>query len=210
MTSHGGPTSGAAPESPRVGRAIGLGIVGCGDLAQNGVLPHLAQPDALAAARVAAICGRSLERAQTLAQRYHIPHVTSEYEKMLGDPAVEAVLVLTPARLHFTQALAAIRAGKHVYVQKPLTETLQEALTLEREVARHGVRLVAAPGQALNPLVPRLREMIKEVISAHRSGSMPRRRRGVGGMFRFPRTQPGTSAREPAHSGIWRSMRSIC
>jgi predicted dehydrogenase len=70
------------------------------------------------------------------------------------------VLILTPARLHFAQALAAVRAGKHVYVQKPLCETLTEALTLEREVQRQGIRLVAAPGQALNPLVPRLREAI--------------------------------------------------
>jgi predicted dehydrogenase len=141
--------------------AIGLGILGCGDLTQQAVLPHLAQPDALPLARVAAICSRTLERAQSVAERYHIPRVTTEYEALLADEAVEAVLILTPARLHFQQALAAVRAGKHVYVQKPLTESLQEALTLEREVQRQGVRAVAAPGQALNPLVPRLREAIK-------------------------------------------------
>jgi predicted dehydrogenase len=140
---------------------IGLGIIGCGELAQHGVLPHLAQPDALPLARVAALCGRTLDRAQALAQLYHVPHVTADYGELLADEAVEAVLILTPARLHFTQALAAVRAGKHVYVQKPMTETLQEALLLEREVARQGVRLVAAPGQALNPLLGRLRDLIR-------------------------------------------------
>jgi predicted dehydrogenase len=140
---------------------IGVGIVGCGDLARECVLPHLAQPDALPIARVAALCGRTLERAQALGQLYHVPLVTNDYEALLADPAVEAVLVLTPARLHFAQALAAVRAGKHVYVQKPMTENLQEAVTLEREVRRQGVRVVAAPGQALNPLVPRLRELIQ-------------------------------------------------
>jgi predicted dehydrogenase len=140
---------------------IGLGIVGCGDLARNAVLPHLAQPDALALARVAALCSRSAERVQELGQRYHVPHQTTDYDALLADPAVEAVLVLTPARLHFSQSLAAVRAGKHVYVQKPMTESVQEALTLEREVRRAGVCLVAAPGQALNPLVPRLGEIVR-------------------------------------------------
>jgi predicted dehydrogenase len=141
---------------------IGLGIVGCGELAQHGVLPHLAQPDALPLARVAALCGRTLERAQALATLYHVPHVTADYGDLLADDAVEAVLILTPARLHYAQALAAVRAGKHVYVQKPMTEALQEALHLEREVARHGVRLVAAPGQALNPLLVRVRDLIRD------------------------------------------------
>jgi predicted dehydrogenase len=126
------------------------------------VLPHLAQPDALPLARVLALCSRTLERAEALAQLYHVPRVTTDYEALLADESVEAVLILTPARLHYSQALAAVRAGKHVYVQKPMTETLQEALTLEREVQRQSIKLVAAPGQELNPLVPRIRELIQE------------------------------------------------
>jgi predicted dehydrogenase len=153
--------SAASASSPVRAEPVGLGIVGCGDLAQHVVLPHLAQSDALAIARVATLCSRTVDRAQALAQRYHVPRVTATYEELLSDPAVEAVLILTPARLHFSQALAAVRAGKHVYVQKPMTESLQEALTLEREVQRSGVRLVAAPGQGLNPLLPRLRELIE-------------------------------------------------
>jgi predicted dehydrogenase len=160
MSAGGGPSIGPAARS-RPSRPIGLGVVGCGDLAQQAVLPHLAQPDALPLARVAAICSRTLDRAQAVAERYHVPHVTTDLEALLADKAVEAVLILTPARLHFQQALAAVRAGKHVYVQKPLTESLPEALTLEREVHRQGIRLVAAPGQALNPLLPRLHESIQ-------------------------------------------------
>lgn len=155
----------AGPSSARSqgpGRPIGVGIVGCGDLARNAVLPHLAQPDALSLARVVALCSRTIERAEALAQLYHVPRVTADYDALLADEEVDAVLILTPARLHFTQALAAVRAGKHVYVQKPMTESLPEALTLEREVERHQVRLVAAPGQGLNPIVPRLRELIHE------------------------------------------------
>src|SRR5262249_45973899 len=143
-------------------RPVGLGIVGCGELARKAVLPHLAQPDALGIARIAALCGRTLDRIQPLGQQYHVPRVTTDYEELLADESVEAVLILTPARLHFGQAIAAVRAGKHVYVQKPMTETFQEARTLEREVQRQGVRLVAAPGQALNPMLARLRDMIRE------------------------------------------------
>src|SRR6476620_4770419 len=118
-------------------RPVGLGIVGCGELTRKAVLPHLAQPDALKLARVAALCGRSPDRIQPIGQQYHVPRVTADYDELLADEAVEAVLVLTPSRLHFSQAIAAVRAGKHVYVQKPMTETLQEARTLEREVQRH-------------------------------------------------------------------------
>jgi predicted dehydrogenase len=139
-----------------------VGIVGCGELTRRTVLPHLAQPDALGIARVAGLCSRSLDRIQPLGHQYHIPHVTADYEALLADEAVEAVLILTPARLHFSQALAAVRSGKHVYVQKPMTETLQEARSLEREVSRQGVRLVAAPGMVLNPMLPRIRDLIRD------------------------------------------------
>jgi predicted dehydrogenase len=159
MTPRDGMPTGA-PAPPR-NQPVGLGIIGCGDLAHHVILPHLAQSDALALARVAVVYSRTVERAQALAQRYHIPRVAASYEALLADPAVEAVLILTPARLHFSQALAAVRAGKHVYVQKPMTESVQEALTLEREVQRSGVLLVAAPGQALNPLLARMRELVE-------------------------------------------------
>src|SRR4051794_12209938 len=112
MTAREGTISRVTPPRP-----VGLGIVGCGELTRQAVLPHLAQPDALKIARVAALCGRTLERVQPLGQQYHVPLVTAEYEALLADEAVEAVLVLTPARLHFTQAMAAVKAGKHVYVQ---------------------------------------------------------------------------------------------
>jgi hypothetical protein len=155
---------------------IGLGIVGCGDLAQHCVLPNLAQPDALPLARVAALCGRTLGRAQTLAELYHVPRVTADYAELLADKAVEAVLILTPARLHFNQTLAAVRAGMHVYVHKPLTVTLAVAMTLERDIKRQGVcpRAVSEPARA-SPAGPHSERRHRDPLLGARA------RAGLGG-----------------------------
>lgn len=67
------------------------------------------------------------ESAEALAKRHGIPRVTTEWESVVSDPEVDAIVIGTPNALHAPQAVAALRAGKHVLVEKPMSTTVAEA-----------------------------------------------------------------------------------
>jgi predicted dehydrogenase len=100
------------------------------------------------------------ERAAAAAARLVVPASFASIEEMLETAYPDVVAIATPIPHHFSQAMTAIEAGKHVYVQKTLTATLDEAnqLLAARDCA--GVLLGAAPGYDLFPLVGRMRELV--------------------------------------------------
>ena len=88
-------------------------------------------------ASVVAICSAHLARAQALATRHGIPFSTNDYRELIS--RVDAVVVATPPNLHAPMALAAIRAGKHVFCEKPLAASLAEAQALAAGATAAGV-----------------------------------------------------------------------
>ena len=85
-----------------------------------------------------------------------------ELGALLADPRVELVCVNSPNRLHAEQALAALEAGKHVVVEKPLCLTTADADALCATAARHGRVLGYAENLCFAPLYRRARELIRE------------------------------------------------
>jgi predicted dehydrogenase len=138
------------------------GLVGCGSLSQRGVLPHLSQPDAREHVRLVAVADAVAERARQSAERFGVPAFFTSVEAMLAEVELDLVLVITPIASHFVHALAAIEAGKHVYIQKAMTTTLAEATTLLAARDRMGVKLAAAPGFELFPTTRQMREIVAE------------------------------------------------
>lgn len=136
------------------------GLVGCGSLSQRGVLPHLSLPDARKKVRLAAVVDVDGERARQSAEKFGVPAHFASLEAMLAEADVDLVLVITPIPYHFPNALAAIEAGKHVYVQKAMTTTLAEADELLAARDRMGVKLAAAPGFELFPTTRHMREIV--------------------------------------------------
>src|SRR4051812_16513968 len=134
------------------GRPIGVGIIGCGIIARTHIRALLAFPGE---ARVTALASRSAEsiagaaaylREQAeehadeaeaagngaLAEQYREirrrePTRHADWEALVADPAVDAVIVTTPPFLHHPVTVAALRAGKHVLCEKPLAVSLREA-----------------------------------------------------------------------------------
>ena len=137
------------------------GLVGCGSLSQRGVLPHLRQPDAREKVRLVAVADAVEERARQTAERFDVPAYFSDVGAMLAGADLDLVLVITPITDHYRSALAAIEAGKHVYVQKAMTVTLTEADALLAARDRAGVKLAAAPGFELFPATAQLREAVR-------------------------------------------------
>lgn len=143
-----------------MGQELRAGLVGCGSVAQRGILPHLSQPDARESVRLVAVVDAVEERARQSAERFAVPASFTSVEEMLHGVDLDIVLVATPIPYHFENAMAAIRAGKHVYVQKAMTATLAEADELLAARDQAGVKLAAAPGYDLCTTTGEMRRQI--------------------------------------------------
>lgn len=94
-----------------------IGLVGTGAIAQIVHLPLLKE---LPGADVAALCDVHDNKARALADRLDVPHVFQRYEDLLDSDTVDAIVICTPNNAHQEQAIAALEAGKHVLVERPL------------------------------------------------------------------------------------------
>jgi predicted dehydrogenase len=88
-----------------------------------------------AGVHVAGIVGSSPEKSQLAAEQLGLPRGYATLDDVLADPAVDSVHLATPNRLHFAQAAAVLRAGKHVLCEKPLAMTSAETADLVRIAA---------------------------------------------------------------------------
>ena len=114
--------------------AMGFGIIGCGAISRR----HAEALSGIPGTRLVAACDVVERAAESLASRYCAESYT-DYQRMLEDPRVEAVIVATPSGLHFEMAMRALDAGKHVLVEKPLAIRPDDARRLvdrAREVGR--------------------------------------------------------------------------
>ncbi|WP_374673225.1 Gfo/Idh/MocA family oxidoreductase [Ideonella sp.] len=85
---------------------------------------------------VVSLISRDLDKTREVAARYGIGHVTTELDEALARPEVDAVILCTPTQMHAAQAIACLKAGKHVQVEIPLCDVLadgREVVQLQRE-----------------------------------------------------------------------------
>lgn len=111
---------------------VQLGVVGLGWLGESLIKDAVASPDV----SVVAVQDLLAERAHVLARHYAVPWSSGSFDDLLALPEVEAVLICTPNALHPVQARAALAAGKHVLVQKPLALRCQDAEATLADAAR--------------------------------------------------------------------------
>jgi len=144
--------------------ALKVGVVGCGDIAQWNYLPGT---KALAGTvDVVATCDQRFDRADQAREQYGTEECRAyeSLDRLLDDAEIQAVEILTPWPLHFQMALRALQAGKHVYVQKPMCQTLAEANQLIDEASRRGLVLSAAPPSMVSPTMQRIKTSIREGV----------------------------------------------
>ncbi|HTC85628.1 MAG TPA: Gfo/Idh/MocA family oxidoreductase [Candidatus Acidoferrum sp.] len=139
-----------------------IGVVGVGTLSLRGILPHLSQPDVADRVTIAALVDPVAERAHEAAQRFGAPAVFTTIDEMLASADVDAVTIASPIGLHFEHARAALRAGKHVHLNKTMTTTVAEADELIALAATAGRCIVASPGEVLRPHLRRTRELVED------------------------------------------------
>jgi len=102
---------------------IGIGVIGYGYWGPN-LVRNFAD---CTGAAVKAVCDSRPERLAQVQRRYPGVAVTTSAEELCAMPDVDAVVIATPVDRHFELAMAAMRAGKHVLVEKPMASTSDEA-----------------------------------------------------------------------------------
>ena len=105
---------------------INIGILGYGYWGPN-LVRNFAEASGMKVAGVADLDPGKLELVQ---RRYPGVKTTSDFQDLLQDASIDAIAIATPVRTHFELGMAALRAGKHVWLEKPMTETLLQARKL--------------------------------------------------------------------------------
>ena len=136
---------------------MGLAVVGAGYWGPNLVRTALTTP----ALQLEWLCDLDEERARAVLGHYTTVKATASYESVLADPAVAAVAIATPAATHFDLVRAALEAGKHVLVEKPLTASVSDGEKLAGLAQQAGLVLMCDHTYCYTPTVRRIRELIR-------------------------------------------------
>lgn len=143
-----------------IGRKLRLGIVGCGRIAQA----HLAaiqnlkdEVDLIAAADV------DEKRAEEAKNRFGARFSTSQYEQILSQSEIEAVIITLPNSLHHPVVLQAAKAKKHILVEKPMALNTKQAQEMVHEAKRNGITLMVGQSRRFSDAVFELQKNLHEI-----------------------------------------------
>jgi predicted dehydrogenase len=134
---------------------ITIGVIGYGYWGPN-LVRNFSEA---AGARVGFVTDLHPARLSQAAARYPAIKVSTDYRDLINDAAVDAVAVATPVSSHFELAMAALRAGKHVLVEKPMTSTSEQSLALIDEAERRGLVLMVDHTFVYTSAVKKIREL---------------------------------------------------
>jgi 2-hydroxy-4-carboxymuconate semialdehyde hemiacetal dehydrogenase len=112
---------------------------------------HLDSMKAIGGIEVVSLVGRELSKTQEIANKYGIPHVTTNLADSLAIAEVDAVILCTPTQMHADQAIACLKAGKHVQVEIPMADSLAGATEIVRLQKETGKVAMAGHTRRFNP-----------------------------------------------------------
>jgi predicted dehydrogenase len=135
---------------------IGIGIIGYGYWGPNLVRNFFETPDC----RVVSVSDLSRDRLAKLGPRYPTVETTTDYRDLLRDPRIDAVVVATPVSTHFELGLEALRAGKHVLLEKPMTCDATEARRLVDEADLRKLILAVDHTFVYTPAVRKIHDLV--------------------------------------------------
>ena len=137
-----------------------IAILGCGIIANNAHLPALSQIDEV---RIKYACDLIKEKAEVLKEKFpKIVNIITDYKVALADEEVDAVYVLTPNYQHYTITMDALRAGKHVFCEKPITVNYKLSKEMADEAVKQNKILNIGVCNRYNKSVEMLHDWVKE------------------------------------------------
>ena len=138
---------------------VNWGVIGCGGIARRRTIPEgivLAKNS-----RLTAVMDANLSVAKEMAKDLKVKSHDTE-KGLLSDPEINAIYIATPAYLHVKQAIAALRSGKNVLVEKPLSLTLSDCESLVKESEKQGLKLGVGYMMRFHGFHQQLKTMISE------------------------------------------------
>lgn len=137
-----------------------VAIIGCGRIANMRHLPALSE---LSDVRIKYACDLILEKAEKSREDYpKIENVITDYKLALSDPEVDAVYVLTPNYAHYTVTMDALRAGKHVFCEKPITVNYELSCKMAEEAKKQNKIVNIGVCNRYNKSIEMLEELNRE------------------------------------------------
>ncbi|QAY66487.1 Gfo/Idh/MocA family protein [Paenibacillus protaetiae] len=136
--------------------AIKIGVIGAGSISAMHLQSYANHPDA----ELVAVCDLKEDRARQAAVKYGASQVYTDYRELLACPDIDAVSICTWNNTHAAISIAALEAGKHVLVEKPLCRTVEEALSMQEAVRASGKLLQVGFVRRYDPNAQLLRSFV--------------------------------------------------
>ncbi|AJY46178.1 Gfo/Idh/MocA family protein [Martelella endophytica] len=146
-------------------QSLGYGLIGTGFMGKCHALAYRSATAVfgdVAAPRMEILCDTPEEKAGRFATQFGFQRATSDWRAVIDDPAVDIVSITTPNGMHKEMALAALAAGKHVHLEKPMALTLQDAREMAEAAARAPGRTMVGYNYLHNPAIAHARKLIEE------------------------------------------------
>ena len=138
---------------------IHWGFIGCGEVTERKSGPAFSL---IEGSSVAAVMSRSSEKARSYAERHNIPKWYTDAQSLINDPQVNAVYIATPPSSHATYAIMAMKAGKPVYVEKPLAASYVDCQRVMRVSKETGVPCFVAYYRRELPYFNKVKELLQQ------------------------------------------------
>ena len=135
------------------------GFIGCGEVCEKKSGPAFSE---VPGSEVVAVMSRSEQKARSYARRHGVPRWYIDAQELIDDPEVNAVYVATPPSSHATFAIMAMRAGKPVYVEKPLASTYEDCARINHVSEKTGVPCFVAYYRRFLPYFLRVKEILQQ------------------------------------------------
>jgi predicted dehydrogenase len=136
---------------------IGVAVVGYGYWGPN-LVRNFAE---LPGVRLISVCDLQIDRLKTMQLRYPTVEITDDYQTLLTDPRIDAIAIATPVMSHFRLAMQAMMAGKHVFVEKPMAASSEEATRMVEEALRRNLVLAVDHTFIHTGAVRKMRELVE-------------------------------------------------
>lgn len=133
------------------------GIIGCGDVTEVKSGPAFQK---IKNSELVAVMRRTGELAKDYAERHHVPKWYDDADQLINDPDVNAIYIATPPGSHMEYTLKAARAGKPVYVEKPMARNFAECQEMIAACEKAGVPLYVAYYRRAQPRFLKIKELI--------------------------------------------------
>lgn len=138
-------------------RTVGIALIGAGNVAQNIHLPILAK---MPGVKLEAIVDRQASKAQILAEKHKAVTSTKNFDEVLRNPDVDAVVVTSSTDAHAENALAAIEAGKHVFIERPAARSLAETLAIKQAADENEIQVMIGMNHRFRPDVVHMKNAV--------------------------------------------------